>query len=253
MVECAHGYTAPNEVIRRLSDCQAGEGRHKCAVCAYHHGVEAGAGKRFAGPSQECDQGHATAPLDMLRALPHSQAGPHRHRCAYEAFQAGKETGEARLAGQAEAGDRETIEEERQAAELLASDRIAPTAKEQLILARRGQGVFRRNVLAICHRCPLTGVEDQTMLVASHIKPWRCSSNEERLDGYNGLMLAPHVDHLFDKGWLTFSHDGAVVVSDRLGPGVLDAWALAGSRVATGLNPRHEPYLDYHRREIFRD
>lgn len=249
MVECAHGYTAPDEVVDRLSDCQAGEGRHKCAVCAYHHGVEAGAGKRFAGPSQECDQGHAAAPLDMLRALPHSQAGPHRHRCAYEAFAVGKEIGEARLA---ECGDRDAIEEERQAAELLDVDGIAPTTKQQLILARVGQGVFRRNVLAICARCPLTGVEDQSMLVASHIKPWRCSSNEERLDGYNGFMLTPHVDHLFDKGWITFSASGAVVVSAHLGHGILDAWALTGNRVVSGLEASHRGYLDYHRREVFR-
>lgn len=249
MIECAHGFTAPNEVIDRLSDCQAGEGRHKCAVCAYHHGVEAGTGKRFAGPSQECDQGHAVAPLDMLRALPHSQAGPHRHRCAYEAFAAGREIGEARLA---ESDEREAIEEERQAAELRASEEIASTTKEQLILARIGQGLFRRNVLEICARCPLTGVEDQSMLVASHIKPWRCSSNEERLDGYNGLMLAPHVDHLFDRGWITFSANGTVVVSDRLDPGVLHAWDLAGDRLASDLEASHEKYLDYHRREIFR-
>jgi hypothetical protein len=91
------------------------------------------------------------------------------------------------------------------------------TTREQLTLARRGQGVFRRNVLEVEPVCRITGIEKPALLRASHIKPWRaCESADERLDGFNGLMLAPHADFLFDRGLIGFEDDGRVLFSPRL-------------------------------------
>ncbi len=76
------------------------------------------------------------------------------------------------------------------------------TEKRQIILARRGQGKFRERVSRIEHACRITGVNRPEHLIASHCKPWRdCESHDERLDGENGLLLTPTVDHLHVGGF----------------------------------------------------
>jgi predicted restriction endonuclease len=62
-------------------------------------------------------------------------------------------------------------------------------------------------------RCRITGVENPVHLVASHCKPWRDSSNDELLNGENGLLLTPSIDHLFDRGFIGFEDSGELVVS----------------------------------------
>ncbi|MFE8730531.1 HNH endonuclease, partial [Aeromonas hydrophila] len=80
------------------------------------------------------------------------------------------------------------------------------TEKQQLVKSRRGQGIFRANLEKVELACRVTGVTNTALLIASHIKPWsRCANNAERLDGNNGLLLSPHIDKLFDRGWITFS------------------------------------------------
>ena len=73
---------------------------------------------------------------------------------------------------------------------------IPETERNQLVKARIGQGAFRQNVIAVEKACRITGVSDPPFLIASHIKPWKVSSNDERLDGNNGLLLSPHLDNL---------------------------------------------------------
>jgi hypothetical protein len=50
-------------------------------------------------------------------------------------------------------------------------------------------------------------------LRASHCKPWRDSDDSERLDGENGLLLTPSIDHLFDRGFISFENNGRLLVS----------------------------------------
>ncbi|MGH8265381.1 MAG: HNH endonuclease, partial [Steroidobacteraceae bacterium] len=128
---------------------------------------------------------------------------------------------------------------------------LSPAAKENLIRARRGQGVYRHNLEEIEGGCRLTHLLDRRHLVASHIKPWRESDDGEKLDGYNGLLFSPHVAHLFDRGYITFTDNGEVLVSRHLNPRVLTVWHLSPA-------PRIEPFraeqcvfLAYHRREVF--
>ncbi len=91
------------------------------------------------------------------------------------------------------------------------------TIREQLVRARRGQGLFRRRVLEFEPICRITGLTAPNLLIASHIKPWRaCGTAAERLDGANGLMLAPHADFLFDRGLLGFESDGRPIFSSQL-------------------------------------
>lgn len=129
---------------------------------------------------------------------------------------------------------------------------IPETEKEQLVRSRRGQGVFRQRVLEVSSRCLLTGVSDQNFLIASHIKPWKDCTNKERLDGHNGLMLSPHVDRLFDRGWISFKADGEVLVSKSALP-ALKAWNIDPAKKVAGFSKQQEAYLIYHREFLFKD
>jgi putative restriction endonuclease len=82
-----------------------------------------------------------------------------------------------------------------------------------LTRARKGQGLFKDRVSQIEQKCRITGVENPVHLIASHCKPWRDSTNEERLDGENGLLLTPSIDHLFDRGFISFENNGTLVIS----------------------------------------
>lgn len=90
---------------------------------------------------------------------------------------------------------------------------IGETQKSALVLARRGQGKFRQELLALETACRVTKVDKPIHLVASHTKPWRDCTNEERLDPENGFMLTPTVDHLFDKGFISFEDNGDLLIS----------------------------------------
>ena len=99
-------------------------------------------------------------------------------------------------------------EDDQHESELDGNNDIPETQKSQLIKARRGQGVFRPRVCLIEKKCRITGVSAPQHLRASHIKPWRFSSPNEKLDRNNGLLLSPHIDHLFDHGTLASKQTG---------------------------------------------
>ena len=128
------------------------------------------------------------------------------------------------------------------------------TTKQQVVLARHGQGLFRKRVLELEPVCRLTKIENPDLLVASHIKPWRaCATAGERLNGANGLALAPHVDRLFDRGLISFEIDGTVLVSPRLKSIDLDRLGLAQA-CQQGCGPflgAQAPFLQYHRESVY--
>jgi len=122
-----------------------------------------------------------------------------------------------------------------------------------LIKARRGQGLFRQNVARVEHACRITRITNPVYLIASHIKPWRHASNNERVSAHNGLMLAPQADFLFDRGFVSFG-EGRVIISP-----VADVKSL----VKLGVDPERPPevgrftqdqerFLEFHRTEVFR-
>jgi putative restriction endonuclease len=90
---------------------------------------------------------------------------------------------------------------------------IPETDRLALIRARKGQGLFKERVARIESKCRITGVENPVHLVASRCKPWRDSTNDERLNGENGLLLTPSIDHLFDRGFIGFENNGALIIS----------------------------------------
>jgi hypothetical protein len=127
--------------------------------------------------------------------------------------------------------------------------RKGSTEVVQLIKARRGQGVFRQRVGDIDARCRVTGVDALEYLRASHIKPWRKCDDREKLDGNNGLMLAPHVDLLFDSGFISFENDGSLIISSKAEARVLEAWGVRADFNAGPFNPQQCVYLEHHRAE----
>ena len=84
---------------------------------------------------------------------------------------------------------------------------------ENILIVSEIEGLFKERVAKIETKCRITGVENPVHLIASHCKPWRDATNEERLDGENGLLLTPSIDHLFDRGFIGFENDGKLIVS----------------------------------------
>ena len=128
---------------------------------------------------------------------------------------------------------------------------VGPTFREQLVKARRGQGVFRSSVLLTETSCRVTRVSDAKHLRASHIKPWRVATDAERLNGANGLLLSPHIDHLFDQGYISFSNTEQLLIVPEVRTSLLDRWGIdAGTNVGQ-FNREQQAFLDYHRAEVF--
>ena len=124
---------------------------------------------------------------------------------------------------------------------------IDETEKLQLIKARKGQGIYRKNVSDIEKACRVTGTSDASFLIASHIKPWSKSENSERLDGHNGLMLAPHIDRLFDRGYISFEDDGGLILSSQLPDAVRVKWDVVQKTARIPFSAAQARYLNYHR------
>jgi putative restriction endonuclease len=128
---------------------------------------------------------------------------------------------------------------------------LGPSQKTDLLKARYGQGVFRSNVELSEHSCRISGVLDRRHLWARHIKPWCECDDAEKLDGCNGLLMSPHIAHLFERGYISFSDDGDLLVSQDLNPAVLDSWNIHPPLNVGEFRPEQCYYLDFHRRELF--
>ena len=149
-----------------------------------------------------------------------------------------------------EAAGRSLAEDAAEAAIQQRTD-IGPALKLDLLKARHGQGVFRTNVELSEHSCRTMGVLDRRHLWATHIKPWSDCDDAQMLDGSNGLLMSPHVAHLFERGYISFSDDGDLLVSQELNPVVLDNWHITLPLNVGEFRPEQCYFLDYHRREVF--
>ena len=135
--------------------------------------------------------------------------------------------------------------------ELIAQTSLEETEKASLVMSRRGQGLFRRRVKLIEQKCRVTGVHSEKLLTASHIKPWKTSDNTERLDGNNGLFLSPHIDRLFDSGFITFTAAGEMLVSPLLDEDVLPKWQIDSNKKYGKFNSEQAFFLEFHNRVTF--
>jgi len=133
------------------------------------------------------------------------------------------------------------------------NDKLIPeTQREQVVLARRGQGLFKSRVMNIERACRITGVTREEHLRASHCKPWRDSSNEERLEGENGLLLTPNADHLFDRGFIGFEDNGDLLISPVADKESLSRLGIDLDRRVNvgGFSDGQRKFLDFHRESV---
>lgn len=131
-------------------------------------------------------------------------------------------------------------------------DEAPATEREAIVLSRVGQGLFREQLLQYWTSCAVTGIAVTEALRASHIKPWTHSSNEERMDRFNGLLLIGTLDLLFDAGLISFDDAGQILISDALSKEDRKMLGLSESMKLRRLEPRHLPYLAFHRNNAFR-
>ncbi|MGQ8366861.1 HNH endonuclease [Glaciecola sp. 1036] len=133
--------------------------------------------------------------------------------------------------------------------EIILDKNIPDTQKAVMVNARVGQGQFRENLIGYWKGCAVTQYPNYRFLIASHIKPWSKSNNEERLDPYNGLLLLANIDKAFDLGFISFSEKGKIMISEHL-----------EERQTLGIHPemnilvskKHQDYLAFHREMQFR-
>ncbi len=130
---------------------------------------------------------------------------------------------------------------------------ISTSERETIIKSRVGQGKYREKLLEECPFCPITMVNDERLLIASHIKPWNVSNNFEKTDPKNGFMLTPTYDKLFDRGFISFESDGTMLVSPWISPmnqKRLDIFS--GKKIKMLPTKGREKYLLYHREVVFK-
>lgn len=123
------------------------------------------------------------------------------------------------------------------------------TTKQAIRDARVGQGYFRQELLKMWKCCPVTGVSNPSLLLASHTKPWSRSNDDERLDPFNGFLFAPNIDRSFDKGLISFTDSGLIIISDLLSGTDKSALGIH-ERMSISVSPEHAKYLAAHR-ELF--
>lgn len=125
---------------------------------------------------------------------------------------------------------------------------------QNLRQAREGQGKYREQLLEQCHFCPFTMISDERLLIASHIKPWAASNDREKIDPYNGYMLSPMYDKLFDRGFITITENRRIVLSEFISP---YTWKQIGLKNDTFYNSipmddKRIEYLKFHHQSVFK-
>lgn len=124
---------------------------------------------------------------------------------------------------------------------------LAETERTAVVKARKGQGKYRTDLLNLWIGCAVTGCASEAMLRASHLKPWRQSTNAERLNPYNGLLLTPNLDQALDGCLISFTDDGALLISSTLSREDTEALGLHPTMKLRFVRHEHKEFLAYHR------
>lgn len=123
--------------------------------------------------------------------------------------------------------------------------------REALIKVRVNQSAFRKLLMRRYTHCCLCDVDDESLLVASHIKPWAKSSHAEKVDVNNGLLLCPNHDKLFDRGYISFDNDGHIVISDELSKNCAISMNIKND-MQIELSNDNIKYMEYHRNNVLK-
>lgn len=128
-------------------------------------------------------------------------------------------------------------------------DNPTVTERSGLVVSRVGQGAYRKSILHRWgNRCAVTGYDYRKILIASHILPWRESSDKERMDVANGILLSPAYDALFDQHLVSFADEGNILLSSTLKHTEYEKLGVTGNEVISGFSERNAVYLERHRK-----
>lgn len=130
------------------------------------------------------------------------------------------------------------------------SNHLFTSEAERKIKVRLVQNKFRKGLFDYHPYCAISGLSSAPFLIASHIKPWSRCNDLERLDPFNGLLLTPNYDRLFDRGFIGFKHSGEIIISSQLKQMEREFFNLP-NRIFIDLRIEHQMYLEFHRDEIF--
>lgn len=124
---------------------------------------------------------------------------------------------------------------------------------------RIGQQQLRQSLVNYLGGCEVTGIDNQALLIASHIKPWaKFPKDRGRLA--NCLLLCSSLDSLFDKGLISFDEHGNILISSLLDSKVRIQYGLSKQlrlnlkkRESIDNSLKEETILNlkYHRKNIF--
>lgn len=129
---------------------------------------------------------------------------------------------------------------------------ISTTERESIVKARIGQGKFREQLLSKYGSCIISGIDISKALVASHIKPWAVSTNEERISVNNGLLLSATYDRLFDSGLITFVNEGKLIISRFVSEENRNKLQIKSGQVyKLQSNVQMRNFLEYHNDVVF--
>jgi hypothetical protein len=125
------------------------------------------------------------------------------------------------------------------------------TERSGLVTSRVGQGAYRKRII---HRweyqCAVTKFNKVEILIASHIVPWSKSTNDQRLDVHNGILLSPTYDALFDRHLITFDNKGEIILSDQIERAAFQKIGVTGKERIEHLSKYNFNYLDLHNQEF---
>jgi len=124
---------------------------------------------------------------------------------------------------------------------------LSVTEREAIVKARVGQGKFRERLVEYWRGCSISTFSHFDLLIASHIKPWREADNQQRVDVFNGLLLLPNYDKLFDKGYISFDDNGRIIYSRYIDDTDKHLLKMDDSVHLIKIDDAHKPYLQYHR------
>lgn len=138
--------------------------------------------------------------------------------------------------------------------EIEENQNVSTKIRKQIIDSRVGQGIYRKKLLEECPFCPFTQIDNEALLNASHIKPWKKSNNKEKTDPKNGFIFTPTYDRLFDRGFITFSDSKELIISNWISETTRKQLKIDDGMIINDLPLCKERlgYLKFHRENEFK-
>ncbi|MEC2074826.1 HNH endonuclease [Metabacillus fastidiosus] len=128
---------------------------------------------------------------------------------------------------------------------------IVEAEAEAKVKLRKGGQKYKETLAPLWnHQCALCGIDLPAMLRASYSKPWKDSTNEERLDPYNGLLLCHNHEALYAKGYIAFDGTGRIHISERINEADYGKYGIH-PKMRVERKEDNKKYFKWHKKNIF--